>query len=482
MPIKVVASSFTYRFIIIYRPPSSSNYGQPNKNFLEELDSLLADVILVKGKLVIIGDFNLHLDVADDADTITFHDMLHGYGLQQHVKGSTHKKGHTLDVVITRLDESPINQVTISQPLLSDHKAITFALDTQRPPLPQKTIVYRQLKKINMDKFKEDIKQNTHLNGEALKEETDPAKCVQVFSDAAIDLLNKHAPEKKKKITIRPKVKWYTTSVDEAHREKRRWERKWRATNLTIHKELYINAKEKLTEIIKAAKVDYFSNQISEPSNCQKALFKCMDELFHRSRSSALPDIDDSAELAEMMASFFENKVRKICDELEAAKLLVDDGPVVNTKQLQITKLAAFPPIAAEKLRKIIIDAPTKSCQLDPLPTALMKECIDLLLPTLLKIINTSLTSSTVPAPFKKAIITPLLKKPGLDKNAEKSYRPVSNLPFLSKILEKVLSKSLNADRSANDLHVQLQLAYHKHHSTETALLKVQNDVLLALD
>ena len=108
-----------------------------------------------------------------------------------------------------------------------------------------------------------------------------------------------------------------------------------------------------------------------------------------------------------------------------------DDAP--------ISRLTSFPPISAEDLRKIILEAPTKSCPLDPIPIKVLKECIEQLLPTLLKIINTSLATSTVPKSFKQASITPLLKKTSLDRNVLKNYRPVSNLPFMSKILERVV-------------------------------------------
>jgi retron-type reverse transcriptase len=83
---------------------------------------------------------------------------------------------------------------------------------------------------------------------------------------------------------------------------------------------------------------------------------------------------------------------------------------------------------------------------------------------------------------MKKARVRPLLKKAGLDQNVLKNYRPVSNLTFISKILEKVVSSRLDDHLLNNQLMDKVQSAYRKYHSTETALLKVQTDILTALD
>ena len=113
---------------------------------------------------------------------------------------------------------------------------------------------------------------------------------------------------------------------------------------------------------------------------------------------------------------------------------------------------------------------------------SLFVECLDELLPTATHIINSPLVSGVVPPEFKTAIVKALLKKPSLDHSNLKNYRPVSNLSFLSKILEKVVLSQLSAYLSSNNLFCSSQSAYRAGQSTEAALLKVINDILRALD
>ena len=97
-------------------------------------------------------------------------------------------------------------------------------------------------------------------------------------------------------------------------------------------------------------------------------------------------------------------------------------------------------------------------------------------------IVNMSLRESMFPKSLKIAYIRPLLKKTGIDSDILKNYRPVSNLTFISKVIEKVISGRLNEHLINNSLFDPLQSAYRDKHSTETVLIKVQNDILSALD
>ena len=102
-------------------------------------------------------------------------------------------------------------------------------------------------------------------------------------------------------------------------------------------------------------------------------------------------------------------------------------------------------------------------------------------MPIITNIINTSLNTGIVPCGLKTSIVKPLLKKPSLDKNLLKNYHPISSLPFVSKILEKVVLHKL-LHFQANNLRNPFQSAYHAGHSTESVVLCVVNDILSTLD
>jgi len=93
---------------------------------------------------------------------------------------------------------------------------------------------------------------------------------------------------------------------------------------------------------------------------------------------------------------------------------------------------------------------------------------------------NKSLVTGCFLSEFQQAVIRPL-KKSGLDASQVKNYRPVSNLSFLSKLLEKVIQTRLQVFLDTNDMMPKTQSAYCPFHNTETALTKVYNDLLWLL-
>ena len=145
-------------------------------------------------------------------------------------------------------------------------------------------------------------------------------------------------------------------------------------------------------------------------------------------------------------------------------------------------ELNEFSPTSEDELSGLVKKISTKSCSLDPIPASLLRNCINDLLPVIKKTVNLSFDSAIMPSSLKKAVLSPLLKKPSLDFDIFPNFRPVSNLKFLSKVIEKVAAMRLWDYLCENDLNETFQSAYKQQHSCETALLRVQNDVLKSVD
>ena len=139
------------------------------------------------------------------------------------------------------------------------------------------------------------------------------------------------------------------------------------------------------------------------------------------------------------------------------------------------SQLSNFHLVSCEELASLIKGSSLKSCQLDPVPTLLLRQSYDILLPVITRIVNLSLQHGQFPVVLKMALIIPLLKKSTVDSEILSNYKPISNLPFISKCCEKVVALQLN-----QHLHEVFQSAYKPCHSTESALIscRVHNDIL----
>ena len=188
-----------------------------------------------------------------------------------------------------------------------------------------------------------------------------------------------------------------------------------------------------VNRMIVKAKQEYYEDKLS--SQDQKACFKVINELV-KPPSSSLSSSENPRELCSQFATFFSEKIQTIRDNITGAEYQNVTVTVPST-----VKLSQFALTDVDELEKTIRSCPDKSCCLDPLLTNLLKKTLEVHLPPLLNIINTSYEEGKFPKCLKTAIVTPLLKKTNLD--TLKNYRPVPDIPFLSKVLEKIAVKRL---------------------------------------
>ena len=132
--------------------------------------------------------------------------------------------------------------------------------------------------------------------------------------------------------------------------------------------------------------------------------------------------------------------------------------------------------------QRLISNAACKSSELDPVPTWVIQKFAVELSPFIAVLFNASMSGGYFPASQKIASITPILKKPSLDPLDLGNYRPISNLTFLSKLLERAAYEQIVGYMECHHLLPPLQSAYQKHRSTETATIKVMSDIYRAAD
>ena len=140
--------------------------------------------------------------------------------------------------------------------------------------------------------------------------------------------------------------------------------------------------------------------------------------------------------------------------------------------------LESFTMITSEELIKIVSVMNKTTCSSDPFPSKLLMSHLPTIIDTITHMINLCISTSVFPSSCKSATVLPLIKKPGLDPQVLKNDRPVSNLSFLSKLIEKVISSRILTHIADNNLIDKFQSAYRCGHSTETALLRVYSDIV----
>ena len=183
-----------------------------------------------------------------------------------------------------------------------------------------------------------------------------------------------------------------------------------------------------------------------------------------------LPPGKTDDQLAEDFAEFFMNKIQTLRESLA-------DHPLYRPKPTNIPKFDTFKELREEDVKKLIIKMKTKLCELAILPTHTLKEMLKDLLPTITNIINISLTKGIFIDKWKNALFRPLLKKAGMEL-ISRSYHPVSNLSYLSKLVERAALDQMNNHCEQHKILPDYQSSYRANYSCEAVLVKLVNDVL----
>ena len=396
------------------------------------------------------------------------------FNLQQHVDFPTHILGNTLDLIITSTALLPTK--TFQSDRISDHFTAIADFSLEVPVQNErKTIKYRNIKSIDLEAFQNDILQSALISNPS----SNAPGLASQFNSILGSILDSHAPIITKQISPKPPNPWMTPEILAAKNQRRYLERVWRRNSTQLNRSRFTRQTHLCNRMMSKAKSTYYDGIIRENSTDQRSRWQAFNQILHRNPSKKIPECASIGQLATMFGNFF-------IDKITAIRASFPESPMSENTPLPDRSdkppLECFKPASEEEVRRLIMASPNTSCELDPIPTPLLKSCIDVLLSPITSLVNKSLAEGIFPQIFKNAHVIPLLKKSSLSKDDMKNYRPVSNLCFLSKLVEKVVVSRIQSNLTASNASNPFQSAYKKLHSTETALLRIQNDILIAMD
>ena len=197
-----------------------------------------------------------------------------------------------------------------------------------------------------------------------------------------------------KTISLRPHAPGYKSAIRQEKGVRRRSERVAARTMLEVDRQIVHDVYRRRNEQLVEVKTSYFTKKVEESKDNPKALFRLTRNMMGNSGETILSFHTCTRNMANDFSAFFYNKILNIRSELGLAGVY-KCGSMINS--CSGTPLTTFMDVTEIEIRNIIKLSHAKSCELDPLPTWLLKECIAELVPTITDIVNISLHDSLMP-------------------------------------------------------------------------------------
>ena len=443
----------------VYRPPDS-----PIDQWLSGLEDQIESAYTTDSHILIMGDFNVDM-VAENCDKDKLCLSMSQFNMTQIVDQPTRctAQSQTLIDHIWTTSPNTTKQCKVPHIGLSDHYPTCVTLNRKENKHQHISIKYRSFKNFDCEKFQEDLNCYPWSIMDMFDDVND---ALDTFQRAFMEIVDKHAPEKEKRVKRQWQPGWMNDEILESMRN-RDYHKKKNNTDL------YKIWRNKCVNQIRKAKSDYYADLVKAGQGDTRKLWSYMKELNPKTPSSLPTSLQsgaaDNLSIANELNVFFTDIVKKYIpqDRIEYdPKTLLD--LITNTQHDQ--RLFEVPPLTVAETQKLLKSLPTdKATGLDGIPSKVLSCAANQIAPAICKIINLSLETGVFPDKWKHAKVTPIHKGGVLsDTN---NYRPISVLCGLSKIAERHIHNHLYNHMKPH-LH-KAQSGFRSNYSCETALSRI---------
>ena len=469
----VVKNSSNLTFIVIYR-----HFAENLTSFLDEFHEFLEYVNLKFKNVIIAGDFNIHVNKENEKSTVAFYDILNNFSFVQSVSTSTHRSGNTLDLLIHNPEFTTLNDIYVDPTVREgrDHYLVSFNIMCNLVTETKQKITFRNYKDVVLSNFHNDISSSSQI---ILKESVGLTfeESINLYTSVFKNVVNSHAPFISIEVNSPKRPPWMDAEYIAARKERRQLYKIWLKNKTEPNRADFENSRAAVDDLAKTKRCEFYQSQINSSVNNQLDLFKVCNTLLDSNTQSTLPYSENYDSLANSFNDFFVSKIEKIRQKLNINGTI----KISRTVNPFVTQFGTFDIVNSKDLIKIIKSFNIKTSRDDPIPAFLLKSSIDFLIPVFVHLVNLSLQSGSMDG-LKESLVTPILKKAGLDRDILVNYRPVCAGLFLDKLIQKCVAGQLDNHMLFNNLHIPWQSGYKKFHNCETVLLKIFNDIMLHLD
>ena len=212
------------------------------------------------------------------------------------------------------------------------------------------------------------------------------------------------APLKECKVNLRAKQPWYNSDMKILKRKVHKYKKKWLKYKLESLWVAYKKVRNSYFGLLNQKKKGSIQDRIQECTKDSRKLHALVSNLTTKETAQEWPEHTSNEELAESFATHFQGKIEKIRD-------LLKDKPCYLPKVDEVPELRCFAPMTQKQVSDVISCLKSKSCELDPIPTTILKVMLPTIIPLITKIVNQSLGDGTFCRDWKTAVVRPLLKK-----------------------------------------------------------------------